>query len=173
VESDLSRVVEVRYRYTLQEYVAWMRVYLVRTIAVRLGALVAVVLIALGLGTPHLLGKIASTAVLMGVVMLVALAGGFYIIPARQFRKHPAVRAEFVARASEKGVTFHTADGVAELGWGDFVRIVRTPAAIMFYYTPTLFTYVPRRAFATPEDEADFWKLVETGVETQAEASAN
>jgi hypothetical protein len=162
--------VSMTYALSEAELVAALRAQFWRTRIFRISCGVGLLFVLLGVVL------FARSQVAVGVVALAAGLVQFTLLartgirgPARVWRSRPELRAPVTLDVSDEGVaaTSGAADGWQ--AWSGFTEVsVRGPVYLMKFgaagagSSAELVRIVPRRAFATPADEAAFRRLAAT-----------
>ncbi len=156
-------VVSLHFRYTEAEFVAATRLYMlrVRELRLRLAALAGLLLTCSG-GLMLLAGVFSSLPpwLFCGLALVALLYSTFYVAPRRAFGRDPRMQDDFDWQFSEQGIVQKTSHSEATLKWELFTRVVADRRFYLLAYGKHMFVPIPRRAFATPAQEAAFVGLL-------------
>lgn len=155
-------MVGLHFRYEEEEFVAATRLYLLRKPA--LLARFGLVFILVMAGICLLLAALAAlpTTILTAAVVAapILLYSLLYEEPRKAFRRDPRNKEEFYWQFSEQGITQRTLHTEAHINWELFTHVLAGRRFYLLAYGKHMFTLIPRRAFATPAQEAAFVALL-------------
>lgn len=146
--------VVVRFSLTGAEYAAGMRVIMRRQPSLWIGP---------GLGAVTLVAGVILGAplVLFSGLMLSGFAvWSFYAAPAMTWRRTPRLQLEQVHTFSGTGISVRAGTERGQLPWGFYRQATETSRVYVFLRTSRQGNFVPKAAFASPEDETRFRALV-------------
>lgn len=119
------------------------------------------VMLALGLGLLALGIGTGKTAVLViGAAELVYWLGLVVVMPRYGARRMTAAASEQTMSFSDDGVTAANASGEGRFDWRHWTRWMQTGDLYVLTGARRAFTFVPRRAFASPDAESEFRELL-------------
>lgn len=151
-----------RFRLSQPEYLAAIRSIALRSWIYRvffgLAGVGAAVSIALLLG-----GDVADAApgILLTLLWVAYFSWCLYLGPIRRYRRQKTAHEEQVYRFDEDGVGIDFATGHSQVRWEHFSAIVETRTFyVLRQQASSVFSVIPRRAFATQADEGRFLELV-------------
>ncbi len=147
-------MITVRFTFSQSENRRAMMFVALRSRSTRAMLALGLALVAVGLG-------IGKTAVLViGAAELVYWLGLVVIMPRYGARRLTAAASEQTMSFSDDGVTAANASGEGRLDWRDWKRWMQTGDLYVLTGAPRAFTFVPRRAFASPAAESEFRQLL-------------
>lgn len=94
-----------------------------------------------------------------GVGMLALSAASFRYSPMMRFKANPRLGVEQEHTFSGTGISVRAGDEQGHLPWGFYQRVSETAGTYVLWRTKREGNFVPRGAFASPEDEARFRAL--------------
>ena len=158
----MSSTVSLHFRYTEEEFIAATRLYLLRTprTLARLGLVVGMLtfglycLLTLSFGTP------AALLFALPIILFSLLYSTCYAMPRKMYARDPRNKEEFFWQFSEDGIRQKTSLSEATLRWELFTKVLANRRFYVLGYGKNMFTMIPRRAFATPAQEAAFVALL-------------
>ena len=105
---------------------------------------------------------------LIGVAIVWSLAIGwaFFIRPALRFRREPRLGGEQFLSFAEDEIKARDAHAESRIKWSMYDRVIETGDLYLLHITRMLATVLPKRAFASPGDEARFRELVRRHVKS-------
>lgn len=160
-ETRLAHTVGLHFRYTEEEFSAATRLYLLRTPALFARLTLFAALLNGGLFLLLLATTSAATACLMlALVAPLLLYSLFYVQPRTTYAHDPRFKEEFHWQFSEAGITQKTSLSESNLRWELFTNVLVNRRFYLLSYGKHMFTLIPRRAFATPAQEAAFVALL-------------
>ena len=149
-----SRVITVRFTFSQSENQRAMLFIALRTRS-------TIAMLGLGLGLLALGIGIAKTAVIViGAAELVYWLGLVVIMPQYGARRMTATASEQTMSFSDDGVTAANASGEGRFDWRHWTRWMQTGDLYVLTGARRAFTFVPRRAFASPDAESEFRELL-------------
>lgn len=109
---------------------------------------------------------VSGATLLSGCIGAVAGLLGLYFVflplkCARIYRQQRSLRAPFQFSWDESGISMRNELGEGRLAWGDFVKFEQNAKVILLYQSDVLFNVIPKSAFTSPEQLADFMEQVE------------
>lgn len=155
--------ISLRFRYTEEEYIAATRLYLMRSTDLLLRVVFSSIFLAAGIFF-LLLATLGS-----GILFLLTLAGlisfllwslFFYIAPRQRFRSDPKFRDEYFLQFSDDGIQFKTAQIDALIQWSLYTKVLENERFYLLVYGKNMISVIPRRAFASAQQEAAFGELL-------------
>jgi hypothetical protein len=81
-------------------------------------------------------------------------------MPRKMYARDPRNKEEFFWQFSEDGIRQKTSLSEATLRWELFTKVLANRRFYVLGYGKNMFTMIPRRAFATPAQEAAFVALL-------------
>lgn len=136
-------------------FAAWVVVMVVYGLAVLLGSDVVYV------GRiPTVNAVVGFTVLAIGLVLGLSMVSTLYLNPGRDYRREAALRSEQRLCFSDREITQSALHGESRLQWAFFQRAIETPDLYLLRFRRRFGTIVPKRSFATPDDEARFRALV-------------
>ena len=162
----MEETVEIRFKYTEDEYVLAYRQYLLAQKRSTFAIGIALALIIVGIYWLLSGGDVAFTVSLIGT-------GSFFfgllftsvgIMPRRRFRAESRYRSEYRLRFSELGVEFHTDQIDARIKWSIYKNALETKRFYLLSDGGSTLTVIPKRAFTNADQESVFRKMLDTKV---------
>ncbi len=101
--------------------------------------------------------------VLVGVsaVFILVLIAAFGVVPVVVFRREAKFRDEYSLTFSAEGIHFRTVHIDSQLQWSMYNRALVDAHSFVLYYGARSFTVIPKRDFATADQQAAFERLIE------------
>ncbi len=155
----------LKMQYTEEEYVEASRRYLFlsKTLSVFKFILVAIVfalLVAL-----IILDGIDLMAILVIILLVITVSMGlvlYFVQPRSTFRKSKEMQQAYDLILTEKEMIFAIGERSLPFPWTGFQACWVTESFFYLIQGKNLYTFLPRRIFASPEEEAAFQKLAQT-----------
>jgi len=97
--------------------------------------------------------------VLLGIVLWV-----HFVLPRLAYRQQPKLHDEYFLESGPKGIEFRTESVHSHLEWKLCLELLSDAHTHLLLYGKNVFTAIPRRVFAGPEQEAAFLELVRQGI---------
>jgi hypothetical protein len=155
--------ISLRFRYTEEEYIAATRFYLTRSTNFLIRIVLSSIFLAVGIfflllatlesGIPFLL-------TFAGVLSFLVWSLFFYIAPRQRFRSDPKFRDEYFLQFSDDGIQFKTAQIDALIQWSLYTKVLENDRFYVLIYGKNMISVIPRRAFASAQQEAAFDELL-------------
>jgi hypothetical protein len=157
----MSQPVSLAFKYTPAEHASAVRLYYARKYGTARSVAVAIVLMGLGAflgiaGQGHIWWIIAGG----GALLLCLIATATIIRPAIDFRREPGLHGEYRFEFSEDGIGFRTAHIDSKLEWNVYREVVENRQLFLLFHGRRAFSIIPKRAFASPEEESAFRDLL-------------
>jgi len=147
-------VITVRFTFSESENQRAMLFIALRTRSTIAMLALGLGLLALGLG----IGK--TVVVVIGAAELVYWLALVVIMPRFGARRMTATASEQMMSFSDDGVTAANASGEGRFDWRHWTRWMQTGDLYVLTGARRAFTFVPRRAFASPSAESEFRELL-------------
>lgn len=157
----MNRLVDLHFTYTEREYVAAVREYY-QTFHSRVAAAFSFVIFILGLGMWLLDGDAYASVIMTlgGLPFLCSYAVNFHLLPRRLYRSNPQFRETYHIHFSDDGLVFKSTGLESSLRWGFYRKVVEAPDFYYLCYGKDNYTLIPKRAFASVEQEDTFRAIV-------------
>jgi hypothetical protein len=158
----MDSTVHLTFRYSEQDYARAMRAHLKSRLRLKVDIVVIVLAAGLGFYEWHSLDSPlwGVSLVLVSVVLALVLVVGFAIVPKMVFRGEPKFRDEYSLAFSGNGIHFQTAHINSQLEWSMYRRALVDAHSFVLYHGTRSFTVIPKRVFETPEQLANFDRLI-------------
>jgi hypothetical protein len=158
----MSKPIELRFKYTEDEYVAAIRAYMLGRTRITFVILMASVMLILGvyflisgIDIAMTVSLLCTSAFLFGL-----LATSILILPRRRFQADPKFRDEYLLGFTDDGILFKTDHIDAKVDWGLYTEAVETDRFYLLVYGKGAMSVIPKRVFHNPEEEALFKNLI-------------
>ena len=158
----MSKPIELRFKYTEDEYVAAIRAYMLGRSRVTFFVLIASVVLILGvyflisgIDIALTVSFLCSSAFLFGL-----LATSVFILPRRRFQADPKFRDEYALSFTDDGILFKTEHIDAKVDWSLYNEAVETDRFHLLVYGKGAMSVIPKRVFHNAEEEALFKDLI-------------
>jgi hypothetical protein len=111
-------------------------------------------------------GDVALTTSLIatGAFLLGLLVTSSILLPRQRFRGDPRFKGEYFLRFSEEGIEFHTDDIDAKVSWRIYKEALETRQFFLLSDGGSTLTVIPKRAFASGDQESLLRKMLDTKV---------
>jgi len=162
-------IISLRFKYTEEEYVAATRFYLSRSPDFLLRLAFSTIFLAAGLFfvlLASLESEIFFLLTFVGVVSFLMWSLFFYIAPRQKFRSDPKFRDEYSLQFSDDGIQFKTAQIDALIQWSLYTKVLENDRFYLLVYGKNMISAIPRRAFASAQQEAAFAELLKRKLPT-------
>jgi hypothetical protein len=167
-DSDYSRrhnvpePLTLQFKYDEKEYARAVRHHFSITMHVRLDLFVSVLLIGAGIFLRFYRDwdDLILLPIILGVIMLVGEGCILFILPHRWYKIQPKLREEYKLVFSDAGIVFQTAGVDSKLEWSIYNKWLSFKDFYLLYYGKGAMSIIPRRAFASREDDQTFRDLL-------------
>lgn len=157
----MSETVQLRFKYSEQEYTAAVRAYMLHTpeVLIRVGVFLSLLSFGIfmffvsAMGVPASLLWAAATFLAVGAAL-------FFGAPKRRFRAEPKFRDEYFLEFSDEGIHLHTANIDSKVNWGLYTRFLEDENYYLLVYGKYMMSVIPKRAFTDARQEARFRELL-------------
>ncbi len=85
-----------------------------------------------------------------------------YHIPVTRFRQEPKFKDEYQLTFSEAGINFKTNHFESKIDWSLYSKVRESDELYLLIYGRSLFTLIPKRAFANAKQQETFRKIIES-----------
>ncbi|MDT5063385.1 MAG: hypothetical protein QOH63_3844 [Acidobacteriota bacterium] len=155
--------ISLRFRYTEEEYIAAIRFYLTGSKSFLIRLILSFICVAAGIFLVSFLNLDSAFSFLLtfiGVVLLLIWSLLFFVVPRQRFRRDPKFRDEYFLQFSDDGIQFKTAQIDALVQWSLYSRVIENERFYILVYGENMISVIPRRAFASAQQEAAFDELL-------------
>ena len=155
--------ISLRFKYTEEEYIAATRLYLTGSRSFLIRLVLSSIFVAVGIFLVSLLQMdtlISFLLTFIGVVLLLIWALLFFVVPRQRFRRDPKFRDEYTLQFSDDGIQFKTAQIDALVQWSLYSKVIKSERFYMMVYGQNMISVIPRRAFASAQQDAAFDELL-------------
>ncbi len=160
----MEEIISLRFKYTEEEYVAAMRLYMMSSadFITRLAVcgLYAVAVIFLFTW----LGFSVDTEVILLFILAACLPFliaflHLFVLPRQRFRSDPKFKDEYFLQFSEDGIQFKTAQIDALIQWSLYTKVLENDRFYLLIYGKNMISVIPKRAFSSAAQEAAFERI--------------
>ncbi len=171
----MEEIISLRFKYTEEEYVAAMRLYMMRSAdfitRLTICGLYAVAVIFLFTW----LGFSVDTEVILLFILAACLPFliaflHLFVLPRQRFRSDPKFKDEYFLQFSEDGIQFKTAQIDALIQWSLYTKVLENDRFYLLIYGKSMISVIPKRAFSSAAQEASFDALLRTKLPMQPDA---
>lgn len=169
----MEKIISLRFKYTEEEYVAAMRLYLghSRELIIRMavlslysiGAIALFMWIDFGIG---LIPLFIFAACFPPLIMFLL----YYVIPRKQFRSDPKFADEYFLQYSDDGIHFKTAQIDSLVQWSLYNKVLENERFYILVYGKNMISVTPKRAFTDKHQEAAFSEMLKRHIPAYAKA---
>jgi hypothetical protein len=154
----MSESVELRFRYTEDEYVSAIRTYMLakRRIAFFIGIASVVVLLGIYFLLTHSDSAATISFLCTGAFLFGLMATSFVILPHRRFQSNPQLRSEYFLQFAEDGILFRTDQIDATIKWEIYTEALETEKFYLLSHGEGAVTVIPKRVFNSSEQQEHF-----------------
>lgn len=158
----MNSTINISFRYAESDYVRALRAHYASHLRLPLDVLVILVLIGAGayFWRSPILHWPAVAGVALGIVFALLLIAAFTVLPALAFRREPKFRDDYSLAFSPEGIHFRTAHIDSQLQWSMYSRALVDAYSYVLYYGSRQFTVIPKRVFASAEQQQAFEQLI-------------
>jgi hypothetical protein len=159
----LMETISLRFKYTEEEYIAATRFYLTGSTGFLIRLVLSSIFVMAGIflvSFLHLDSVISFLLTFVGVVLLLIWALLFFVVPRQRFRRDPKFRDEYTLQFSDDGIQFKTAQIDALVQWNLYSKVIKNERFYLMVYGQDMISVIPRRAFASAQQEAAFDELL-------------
>ena len=93
-----------------------------------------------------------------------------FVVPRQRFRSDPKFADEYVLQFSDDGIQFKTAQIDALLQWSLYNKVLEDDKFYILIYGKNMISVIPKRAFASPNEEAAFNEMLKRNIPAYANA---
>jgi hypothetical protein len=164
--------INLHVRYTEAEFAAASRLYLWRTPQVRARLALIAMLLVLAAALLAMLTPTFGPVFLFGCVTLLSalFVSIGHLAPRRRFRADPRHASEFHWQFDDGGIMLTTPQVESKFRWPAFTRALADERFYLLAFGQSQLVVIPRRAFATPAQEAAFRALLRRKLNCTLEA---
>jgi hypothetical protein len=152
-------VVQVRYEITPKDYLESLKI-LFGVSASLTKILIDSFGILLGLFGYHFFGPTWIVVVAVFVALTITHLSMPYIVHRRVYRRNPLLFEMRTVTFTDEGIKSETETRIVEAKWSSFKMFKETKNLFLTYQTKDVVGIVPKRAFSSPEDVAQFRRLL-------------
>jgi hypothetical protein len=159
----MAEPITLQFRYTQDEVVDAGRMYYARTLRLKMDYVVGTVTLLVGMWVWRSTGKITEALflfVLSGLVFAIPALAHF-VLPLVFYRQEPRFKDEYWLQFSDEGILFRTRQIDSRLEWSLYEKAWENAQLFVLQHGKRNFTTIPKRAFASREDEAAFREMVQ------------
>jgi len=159
----MDRPIDLTFRYSEQDIVRAMRAHIASRLRLKVDIVVVLALALFGAYSWRSLDSPVYGMVLVGVsaVFFLVLIAAFGVLPVVVFRREAKFRDEYSLTFSAEGIHFRTVHIDSQLQWSMYNRALVDAHSFVLYYGVRSFTVIPKRVFATGDQQAAFERLIE------------
>ncbi|HEX8774760.1 MAG TPA: YcxB family protein [Pyrinomonadaceae bacterium] len=158
----MSEIVQLRFRYTEEEWAAASRLYIIRQRELLLRFVAMFILIALAFGFFAAINEVVMSLFLLsvGLVLSTFVLALFFVFPRQRFRSDPRHRDEFFLEFTEEGIRFRTEQIDSRLNWSLYSRVIENDRFYVLVYGKGMMSVIPKRAFTAYDQEMVFRNML-------------
>ena len=158
----MPELIELKFRYTEDEYVSAIRSYMLRGNRVTFFIMIASVVFLLGVYFLVTGSDVAITVAFLctGAFLYGLLATSVLILPRRRFQADPKFRDEYLLGFTEDALIFKTQHIDAKVDWSFYTEALETARFYLLVYGEGGISVIPRRAFTDQKQEDLFRDLI-------------
>jgi hypothetical protein len=165
-DDDYIEMIVANQRYALSHPIVRFGLRFLSLIVILGGSGAIVGLIVIAPDRPRVLASVVVTVVGLGVLIYLLRANNFLnrIVFRRQLRSIPSESRRIEWGCDEGGLWLRTSTQESTIRWEKFQTIVETPKCFLFYEGKILNTWLPSRAFRSPEVLRGFAALAQAKI---------
>lgn len=154
--------IELKFKYTKEEYVKSFREYLLLTKTIKKRDMIIAVLVIMFSTIWLILSEeiLSVVCLLCGVLFLLLLCNLYYWVPGRNFSQNSKFREEYNLTFSDEGIQFKTESINSDLKWSTYVDSIENAEFFYLIQAKQVFTVIPKRVFRNVEVEKGFKEMV-------------
>lgn len=154
--------IEIKFKYTKEEYVKAFREYLLLTKTIKKRDMIIAVLVIIFSTIWLILSKeiLSGVCLLCGVLFVFLLCNLYYWVPGRNFSQNSKFREEYNLTFSNEDIQFKTDSINSDLKWSTYVDSIESEEFFYLIQAKQVFTVIPKRAFRNVEAENGFREMV-------------
>jgi hypothetical protein len=158
----MPATVDLRFQYTEDEYVAALRIYMLRSTRLRLAFVLSLFLLVMGLlsAVAGVYSGFSFLLIAFSVAYLMVILMAFTVIPQKRFRADPKFRDEYFLQFSEDGIRLQTAQIDSTVQWSLYTKFIESGRFYLLVYGENMISVVPKRAFSDSSEEIVFRDLL-------------
>lgn len=167
----MAEAIELRFKYTEDEYVSAYRKYFLAKRRPFFLLFLAAGLVAAGIYFLITGSDVALTVACTstGAWLLGLLISSSVLMPRQRFRNNPRFRSEYLLRFTDDGIEFHTNEIDAKISWRIYKQALETKAFFLLSDGGLTLSVIPKRAFSSAEQELRFKQMVDAKCNAKAE----
>lgn len=161
-EDILMEKIEIKFKYTKEEYVKAFREYLLLTKTIKKRDMIVAILVIIFSTIWLILSKeiLSAVCLLCGVLFLLLLCNLYYWMPGRNFSQNNKFKEEYNLTFSDEGILFKTDSINSNLKWNTYVDFMENEEFFYLIQAKQVFSLIPKRAFDSVEVENGFREMV-------------
>lgn len=157
-----TSIVNVSFRYQEGDYVRALRAHYRSRLRLPMDFAVMIILVSVGVHfwrspNAHWLGVVF---VCVSAAFAIILIAAFTVIPRLIFRSDPKFRDEYLLTFSPEGIHFRTSHIDSHLQWKMYTSALVTAHSYVLYYGSRTFTVIPKKVFASAEEQVSFEEML-------------
>lgn len=158
----MSETVQLRFKYTEEEWAAASRLYIIRQRDLLLRFIVMFVLIALAFSFFAAINEVVMSLFLLsvGLVLSTFVLALFFVFPRQRFRSDPRHRDEFFLEFADDGIRFQTEQIDSKLNWSLYSSVIENDRFYVLIYGKGMMSVIPKRAFTARDQETIFRNML-------------
>jgi hypothetical protein len=158
----LPQSITIKFKYSQFEYVEAIQRFYRNTSKMILEVVVSLILFVIGLGvTLYMRVSLYSVFLMVVSIFYLFVTFIFYqIIPEKRSRLESKFRDEYYLSFSQDGVKYKNSQIDNIYPWTHYQKVWEAPKYYYLIYSKEGVTIIPKRAFATLEDEQSFRQLL-------------
>ena len=167
----MEKIISLRFKYTEEEYVAAMRLYLTRSadLIIRMTVVVLYSIACVGLflwfGFASDLIPLFIFAACFPFIMAFLL---LFVAPRQRFRSDPKFADEYFMQFSDDGIQFKTAQIDSLLQWSLYNKVLENERFYILVYGKNMISVIPKRAFTGANQDAAFSEMLKRNLPAYA-----
>lgn len=168
----MQPAIELRFKYTEEEVVSALRLYMVRSTRLITSFVIMLGLVLLGISmlAAEIAPFVASCLIITGGIYLRIYLSAYLNAPAARFRGDPKFRDENLIRFSDEGIRLQTSQVDSKFHWSVYTRFLETRKFYILVYGEYMVTIVPKRAFESEAQQALFRTMLHNHIVPPARA---
>ena len=149
-----SDPISVRFALTREEYVHGMQTLMRRAPTFWIGPVFGALILLVGAYVRD------TVSIVWGLVVLALAATSWRVVPGLRWKQAPLLAEHQEHRFTDDGVTVRLGGLENRFPWAFYSRVAETPWVYVLMRNPRQGNFIPKRAFASQEDESRFRRLL-------------
>ena len=158
----MTESITLKFKHNPREYASAIRIYFARTLHTKYDVIIALIALIAGVVYTSFFGYTIITYLLLGTsaFYLAMIFMTYVVTPARWVRQRMDLMREITIAFSEEGIRYRAENIDSKLQWSLYKNVIETDRFYFLVYGKSQFSLIPKRVFASAEEERSFRELL-------------